>query len=88
MHCNLKPDDFSSYRQDIKNYRDRFVAHLDSDETMYIPQFDKALQLTQYYYDHVINELKTHQKLNLPNDIDAYYKQCIDESENYFQNMK
>jgi len=84
-HCGLTSDEFCSYRQKIKDYRDSFVAHLDSDEVMNIPYFDIALKLTQYYYTHVLGELETSDKRNLPENIESFYERCFQESKQYFQ---
>ena len=46
------PDDaaFTAYIGIIRRYRDKFVAHLDSDHEMYVPPLDTAKEF-EYYVD-------------------------------------
>jgi hypothetical protein len=37
-------------------YRNKFVAHLDSDEVMNIPELSKALEAVNFYHEHVVTE--------------------------------
>ncbi len=82
--CDLTDDDFSDCHKMIKEYRNKFVAHLDSDKVMKIPMFNNALKLTQYYYDYVLTELPTVDREGFPLNIVRYYEECFKESTKYF----
>ncbi|STX48592.1 Uncharacterised protein [Legionella hackeliae] len=42
-HCNVTPEEFEMYHKEMKSYRDQFIAHLDSELTMRIPNLTKIL---------------------------------------------
>lgn len=44
---------FDAYRVSTRRYRDKFLAHLDSDLVMEIPTLDLALSAACIYYSHV-----------------------------------
>lgn len=46
--------DFDTYVKEVKTYRDRFVAHLDSDLKMQIPNLDVARNSIVYLYDYIL----------------------------------
>ena len=52
----LKMDEtqFDDYVNQMRTYRDKFVAHLDSEETMHIPQLRPAIDSSIYLYDYLL----------------------------------
>jgi len=80
----ITEEDLSSCRTKFKTYRDKFLAHLDSDEIMKIPEFDIALSVVKFYYKNIANKLGEAGLRNLPRDIDIYYQTCFSTSESYF----
>ena len=50
---NIKQTDLDRVHSTIKSYRDKFVAHLDSEETMNIPELEDALRMIFFYYSEV-----------------------------------
>jgi hypothetical protein len=76
--------EFKSCRESFKTYRDKFIAHLDSEETMHIPELDIAIALAKYYYTYVAKELGASGLRNLPNHIEHYYQECFHTSEAHF----
>jgi hypothetical protein len=82
-----RPDDFrvgllhhlgtddAGFQKDIDTmlrYRDKFIAHLDSDPIMYIPALDAAKKAVWFYDPYVLD----HERANpagLPSDLDAGY---------------
>ena len=42
---NIKQTDLDRVHDTMKSYRDKFVAHLDSEEIMNIPEFEDALHM-------------------------------------------
>ncbi len=45
--------DFNTYIDEMKDYRDKFVAHLDENNTMYPPWLEVALKSASYLYDYL-----------------------------------
>lgn len=50
---NITQTDLDEVYGSIKSYRDKFVAHLDSEETGNIPKLDDALHMVSFYYSEV-----------------------------------
>ena len=46
--------EFTEYAKTFKQYRDRFVAHLDLDAIMHLPQLGKAYESVVLLYDYMI----------------------------------
>ncbi len=82
--CSITEDELVNCRKSFKEYRDKFVAHLDYEETMYIPELNIALAVVKYYYCYVAKELGMSGLQNLPQDIEFYYQKCFADSEKHF----
>jgi hypothetical protein len=50
---SIKQTDLDKVHDNIKSYRDKFVAHLDSEEIMNIPILEDALRMVIFYYSEV-----------------------------------
>jgi len=48
----IAPGYFEAYRLAIRRYRDKFLAHLDSELVMEIPNLDLAMSASSIYYAH------------------------------------
>jgi len=46
-------DEFAAYIDEMRSYRDKFVAHLDLNERMQIPKLLVAQQRASYLYDYM-----------------------------------
>ncbi len=46
--------EFASYIDDMRTYRDKFVAHLDLDEVMKIPRLRLARKSVSYLHDYIL----------------------------------
>jgi hypothetical protein len=65
----------------MRKYRDKFLAHLDSDETMNIPGLDIAKQSVWFYFDYVVgNEAQPGELGVSPEALDAWHAQCEKEA--------
>ena len=82
--CKITEDELKYCRESIKEYRDKFIAHLDSEEAMHIPELNIPLIVVKYYYSYVAKELGAAGLRNLPEDIERYYQQCFQASEVHF----
>ena len=40
----------------VRRYRDKFLAHLDSDLVMHVPQLDEAMRAASFYYSWILDE--------------------------------
>jgi hypothetical protein len=76
-HLQLDEVAFNKQIDIIRKYRDKFVAHLDSDYSTMIPTLDVAKKAIWFYHSYIVrNEAKPGDLAGLPTDLDAGYKQC------------
>ncbi|KWW32420.1 MULTISPECIES: hypothetical protein [Cupriavidus] len=72
------------YLDEMRVYRDKFVAHLDDQNVMKIPTLEVALKCVLFLYSHVratspADIFKTPHLAHLPDDLAAYYGTCCAE---------
>jgi len=76
-HLKLSATEFEEYVEEIRRYRDGFVAHLDSDKVINIPKLNVAKACVWYYHAHVMNaEAQAGGLEGLPRDIAHYHQEC------------
>ena len=51
----VSPEDFHAYRITMRSYRDKFLAHLDSDLVMNIPRLDIAEASVRFYHEYLVS---------------------------------
>jgi hypothetical protein len=51
----LTPGMFDDYIREMRTYRDRFLAHLDEDERMQIPNLVAATRSAQFLYQYLLD---------------------------------
>ena len=74
---------FEVYRLSARRYRDKFLAHLDSDLVMEIPNLDLALSAACIYYSLVRDvECKAPTSRCFPTDLFEYYSDSEREGNN------
>lgn len=86
----ISDKEFASYTKSIKHYRDKFVAHLDDENEMQIPQFDLAWAAIQFYYEHAteIELPKEGGKLKAGEDrIQDYYNKHFQEALEIYRSL-
>ena len=74
---------------EMKNYRDDFVAHLDEQETTAIPNLNGPYLLTTFYFEKLQSDftaLQTHS--SLPQQIYQYYDLCLKQADEVLQGIK
>ena len=54
VHLEMTASDFVDLAKKMRRYRDKFVAHLDSDPKMYIPRLTPALSANSFYHGHIV----------------------------------
>ena len=73
-YININNEDWIAYVSKVRRYRDKFLAHLDSDGEMCIPELETALKAAQFYYDWIVcNEFNQFDLKNLPATLTGYY---------------
>jgi hypothetical protein len=79
-HTGLNEADFEAYRVEVREYRDKFVAHLDELNQMRIPNLQPALDSVRYLYQYLLereNDVDAFQ--DAPRDADARYQEHLRE---------
>jgi hypothetical protein len=70
-YLNVSDAEFEDFRLKMREYRDKFVAHLDSDLIMNIPTLDLARRSVEFYHAHVVaNEAQNNDLGGLPDTAD------------------
>ncbi|MDE1918435.1 MAG: hypothetical protein KGJ57_17000 [Sphingomonadales bacterium] len=54
VELGMEVDEWDALVQHIRLYRDKFLAHLDSDLHMNIPKLDQALRAAEFYYRWIL----------------------------------
>jgi hypothetical protein len=55
FHLGVSASEWDAYLEQMRNYRNKFVAHLDDDRTMQIPHLDRAKLAVEFYHSHIVN---------------------------------
>jgi len=84
-HLGSDEEAFQKEIEIMRKYRDKFVAHLDSDNTGVYPALDVAKKAVWYYHAHVVNQAKPTDLTELPLELDAGYKHCEEEAKAVYQ---
>jgi hypothetical protein len=69
----ISGDELAAYIEKMRNYRDKFLAHLDDLPVMDIPFLDRAHAAVELYYQHITeHEVAIGDLSRLPSDLAAY----------------
>ena len=83
-NLRMKESDFADFAKKMRRYRDKFVAHLDSDATMDIPRLDAALAANSFYHGHIVTvEAAAGDLFGLADTSEKFvqgYEQCLTEA--------
>jgi len=83
-HFNVDQAEFQKTIDIMRQYRDHFVAHLDSERIMNVPSFDIPKRAVWFYYAYIV----AHEEANtagFPHDLDEGYKQTEDQAKRIYQ---
>ncbi len=70
----------------MRRYRDKFLAHLDSDEVMNIPSLEIAKNAVRFYHTYIVqHEAQGDDLVGLPTDLDSGYAQCGKEAQTIYE---
>jgi hypothetical protein len=56
LTLGISASEFDTHIEKIRRYRDKFVAHLDSDKVMNIPDLETAKKAVLFYQKHILGE--------------------------------
>ncbi len=74
----LSEADWKDYWVKMLAYRNNFISHHQKDPTVKTyPYFDKALEASYYYYDYLIQKLRSLGSNEYPDNLKDYYNRCL-----------
>ena len=77
----ISEPELDRYVDEMRRYRNKFLAHLDDLAVMDIPLLDQAYAAVEFYHRYVVqHEAAAGDLAGLPSDLPAYYRQCCDEA--------
>ena len=80
-HVNMTEDNWKLYREKIKTYRDKDVAHIEVHPTSQVPEMSIALNAAAYYYQYVLQELSRYSDYsNWPKDLSEYHQRSLEQT--------
>ncbi len=82
--------ELESLKKEMRRYRDKFVAHLDSDKTMYVPSnLTLAQKSVEYLYDYIIaNEDEGDFFNDAPSNAKAFFEQHLRYGKTEYKKLK
>ena len=85
-------DTYEEWIREMRHYRDKFVAHLDSERTMQIPLLDTAKTSVWFYHEYVVtHEAQAGDLTGLSDTARSFnlgYEQCIELAKKIFQHAE
>ena len=88
QHLNCTEVQFESYKDGVKTYRDKFVAHLDNQNTAQIPSLNHAKDSTHYLFNYLINNEQIDNCFHDAPAIENYYNESFAEAERVYQSAE
>ena len=80
-HLRLEMDEFEKKIKTMKFYRDKHIAHLDSERWMYAPKLDIPKKAVWFYHVHIVNhEAQPGDLEGLPQDLEKGYEETEQEA--------
>jgi len=77
LEIDLNEEEFNKYIVELKDYRDKFIAHLDSKDIMNIPKLRTAKDSVSFLYDYLLkNEEQDDCFHDAPENASRYYIKC------------
>ncbi len=83
---NINQEDLDFTYKSFRDYRDKYIAHLDSDEVFQIPEVSKGLNMVFFYY----NEVKAlcESVADWPNSIEEFYNEHYQKALRQYEKLK
>jgi hypothetical protein len=89
-HLNVDAAVFQTYRNEMREYRDKFVAHLDDLRVMQVPRLDYARASVEFYHAYVVDNEQAADLAGLPDTAELlrqYYDQCAAEATRVYRHI-
>jgi hypothetical protein len=90
-HLNMNAAAFQDYRNEMREYRDKFVAHLDDLRVMQVPRLDNARASVEFYHAYVAgNEAQAGDLAGVPAtaaQLRQYSEQCTAEATRVYRHI-
>jgi hypothetical protein len=81
-HLGMTLAEFAAYIDEMRRYRDKFIAHLDDLKVMEIPFLDRAWSAVDFYHGYIVaHEAPLGGLDGLPADLPDYYRRRFDEAQ-------
>jgi hypothetical protein len=80
-------EEFTNYISEFKEYRDKFVAHLDDKTTGYYPKLDMAKESCFYLYDYLLTNEYDHTSFHDAPDIRDCFSQSLAEGNKIYSSI-
>ena len=79
---NLTEQEWKDYRQKMKDYRDKVVAHDEyNPKITNYPDFSHALESCYFYYEILIKELRLLKCYDYPDNLEEYFNRSLKQAE-------
>lgn len=81
----ITDEGWKQYVEQMRAYRDNFIAHLDVNDEMHVPTLETALRSAFFLYEHMLahapaGTFNMPHRVKLPLDLQAYYAECQEEA--------
>lgn len=85
----ITEEEWKDARTALRSYRDKFIAHLDSEHTMHVPQMDIPERMVRFYYAQLRFSCSSAAVLlDRPADMENYYIECYEEAIKVYRRNK
>ena len=85
IKLKMEAEEWNKYVSHVRCYRDKFLAHLDSDLTMEIPILEKALKSAKFYYSWILDsEFGQFDRKHIPPTLGGYYTERLTEAKGVY----
>jgi hypothetical protein len=84
-HIGLDEDAFNKEINIFREYRDKWVAHLDTERTGFIPALEVAKKAVWFYYARVKQEAESRDLAEFTRELDRAYEHCEREAKEVYR---
>jgi hypothetical protein len=85
LQAGLDEYAFNKEINTFRQYRDKWVAHLDTERTGFIPALEVAKKAVWFYYARVKQEAESRELVEFTRELDRAYEQCEREAKEVYR---
>jgi hypothetical protein len=85
LQAGLDEDGFNREINIFREYRDKWVAHLDTERAGFIPALEIAKKAVWFYYARVKQEAESRELVELNRELDRAYEHCEGEAKEVYR---